>query len=766
MKNKFTCFLFIFLLSVAGAYSQSPRELQLAIQRSKADSNKVHLLLKLGDYYAMVYFNQASPANIKNALNYYSQARDLSAMLKNQQLLNLSLMSIGNCDIAGYKIEEAEANYRKPISYYHQKGDLKQEAFAWSKFGTAMRQHDTLQNRIAQDCLLKAVSIYKRLNDLRDAAIQLKALALYQTYAGQLDMAELDLLQVLDLYKASGNKKLYPVYDDLSRIYKTKGNLSRQLYYLLAMINNADVYAAESEKTYYYYILAGFYKDWGSYDKALAWSQKAVENEEIFPVPFGHFDYVMQLIECLLLEKKNKEALAFLEKSVHAHPPDRDDYSQYVNKCFGDCYLALGNFQKAEFYYLKALKNYQDFNNHIHDYNGYDDIWMHEDLGDYYFRVGQFKKSAFYLGQINDVAFKRVKPAMVSKFYMSMFRTDSALHNYIPAIQYYQQYKKISDSLFNIVKSGQIADMQTKYETTQKEQSIRLLRSESKSQYAELKTLNLERNITFAGIAMLLLMGGISYRSYRNKQRSNVLLEAKQKEINSQNLLLQDLVEQKDELLADKDELLTEKDWLLKEVHHRVKNNLQIVMSLLNTQSAFLENTEAVNVLRESQNRVQSIALIHQKLYSSNNAASINMNAYIQDLLLYLRDCYGTDKRRIRVSQVVEDITLDISQAVPLGLILNESITNAIKYAFGPNGGELMIGFQKIGEGDLMLTVTDSGAGIPEETLNTPRKSLGMQMMKILSKQLGGRLTIKNTPGATLSLEFPLERMVHSIHDA
>jgi two-component sensor histidine kinase len=274
----------------------------------------------------------------------------------------------------------------------------------------------------------------------------------------------------------------------------------------------------------------------------------------------------------------------------------------------------------------------------------------------------------------------------------------------------------------------------------------------------------------YTGITILMMTVGITYYFYRNKQHHNRLLETKQKEINGQYQALQGLLREKETLLSDKDNLINEKDILLgekdrllKEVQHRVRNNLQIVMSLLNTQSAFLKNSDAKTAIRESQNRVQSISLIHQKLYSSGTSSNITMTTYISEMLLYLRDSYATDKRKIRVVQTVADIMLDISQAVPLGLILNEAVTNAIKYAFGPEGGELFVDFQRKDKEYLRLTVADHGPGIPEELSAKNIKSLGLEMIRILSKQLNGIFTIKNTPGVLITVEFPEEKIIHNI---
>jgi two-component sensor histidine kinase len=266
----------------------------------------------------------------------------------------------------------------------------------------------------------------------------------------------------------------------------------------------------------------------------------------------------------------------------------------------------------------------------------------------------------------------------------------------------------------------------------------------------QLKDTKSQANIYLvAGSVMLFLLLGALYNHYRLKQQSNKQLQSKQQEINRQNMRLQ--------------RLITEKDWLLKEVHHRVKNNLQIVMSLLSTQLAYLENTAALNAISESRNRVQAISLIHQKLYSTSNVASIDMQTYISDLINYLNDCLNASSRGIRFEQLVEPIKIDLAQAVPLGLILNEAITNAVKYAFTGHGGDIIIALQLMINENLLLTITDNGKGLPANFDIKNTSSLGMEMMKALSKQLDGSFQVKSNHGVTITIEFQIEKVLNHI---
>ncbi|MCE7698081.1 MAG: sensor histidine kinase, partial [Methanobacterium paludis] len=172
---------------------------------------------------------------------------------------------------------------------------------------------------------------------------------------------------------------------------------------------------------------------------------------------------------------------------------------------------------------------------------------------------------------------------------------------------------------------------------------------------------------------------------------------------------------------------LNEKELLLKEIHHRVKNNMQIISSMLSLQSNYVEG-EAVNVLKESQNRVKSMAIIHEKLYQSHDLTHINFKEYIESLLNYLFYSYNGNSEAVTIKLDVEDIFLGIETAVPLGLIINELVSNSLKYAFPHGEGEITLKLHRRPEG-FELQISDNGIGMPEKIDFTTTKSLGLQLV-------------------------------------
>lgn len=200
---------------------------------------------------------------------------------------------------------------------------------------------------------------------------------------------------------------------------------------------------------------------------------------------------------------------------------------------------------------------------------------------------------------------------------------------------------------------------------------------------------------------------------------------------------------------------LEEKNVLLQEIHHRVKNNLQVISSLLSLQSNQVENEEVAGILRDSRNRVRSIALVHETLYSSKNLARIETGNYIRSLVQYAIESFGDRAKRVSFRYAIEDQSIGINQAIPCGLILNELVTNSIKHAFpGDASGEIFIELSRLEDSRIRLVVGDTGVGMPETQQTQASDSLGLQIVRTLVKQLNGSAKIETSGGVVFSILF------------
>jgi two-component sensor histidine kinase len=297
-------------------------------------------------------------------------------------------------------------------------------------------------------------------------------------------------------------------------------------------------------------------------------------------------------------------------------------------------------------------------------------------------------------------------------------------------------------------KTRQISEMNIQFGVAQKEKDLQLLQNREQLQRADLSREKLTRNIIIIVSSFILLLFLFVYNRYRLKKRSNKLLQDQQKIISQKNEALHQTIEEKDVLLE-------EKEWLVREIHHRVKNNLQMVISLLNAQSEFLNHPSAVNAIRESRERMQAIAILHQKLYRTDTSTRINMQSYTKELVDNIRSSVADTERMEFQVNVAPDIDLDISQSVPLGLILNEGITNSIKYAYGKNEkGNIRISLRYIGDRQLQLQIADYGKGLPAGLDSENPHSLGLQLIRLFAEQLEGDLYFINNKGLEINLSF------------
>src|SRR5437667_3311526 len=204
---------------------------------------------------------------------------------------------------------------------------------------------------------------------------------------------------------------------------------------------------------------------------------------------------------------------------------------------------------------------------------------------------------------------------------------------------------------------------------------------------------------------------------------------------------------------------LEEKKTLLEEIHHRVKNNLQIISSLLRLQCDFVKNEEARAMFAEAQNRVRTMALVHERLYRSQNLASINFGEHVRDLANMLAGTYRQAAVQIQVFTEAESVSFQLETAIPAGLIVNELVSNALKHAF-PDGrrGTLKVSLHSPTPGQLLLSVEDDGVGPSRGAYWDQGRSLGLRMVRDLTRQIRGTLEVRQNGGSTFALSFPVAK--------
>lgn len=299
-------------------------------------------------------------------------------------------------------------------------------------------------------------------------------------------------------------------------------------------------------------------------------------------------------------------------------------------------------------------------------------------------------------------------------------------NEYEKSIKALKKYTVLRDSLVNEDRNRSIVEMQTKYESEKKDRLIAEIELE--------KLANEKERNFFVALSLIVLLAVILLGfAYRFNKRKNVLLHERNKAV---------------------EDNLQQKETMIGEIHHRIKNNLQLISSIFDLQSRTLKDEEAIKAINDCKNRVKSMAIIHQKLYQQSDIYGINMHDYIENLSSGIVHTFNSLDQKIEVNHDIEDIILHIDTSIPIGLIITEIITNSLKYAF-PNkqyGNVYISLYEK--KNKLILEVRDDGVGIGNSKPNDFSTSFGMKMIKSLARQLKAEWDIIDKGGTKYKFEI------------
>jgi two-component sensor histidine kinase len=542
-------------------------------------------------------------------------------------------------------------------------------------------------------------------------------------------------LQALQLYQAVHYPKLQQIYNVLNGIYTQLGDYDEALRSALLCIHTAEATGDTSASvSAFYNHLAVSHSYLREFDEAETALRKALEIAMKYRDTASIVSIAGNLESILSRNNEFGKAYTFYSGMLAAYPEYFARDTIWVAIRWLEIYNGLKQFNKGEPYVgiLKRFTRQEEASTHIR-------MEAALRLSKYYMYQGRFDTARSYLDEYSAMAkkYKVAQAALVAPYYY--FWLDSLSGHYLNAIRDFKLYKKASDSNLNVAKKRQLVQYSALYETDKKDQSILQLKHQADVQESRLRQEVFLRRMTIVGVVLLLMLVSLLYYAYRIKQRSNRLLAAQRKEIDQKNLRLERLV--------------TEKEFLVKEIHHRVKNNLYLITSLLESQSAYLHD-EALFEIQKSQHRVEAISMIHQKLFLNGQLADVEMSTYLGEIVGSLRDSLVTNQD-LTFSLDLDPIHLDVSKAVPLGLIVNEAVTNAVKYAFPHNkAGKIGVTLKQGPAQDYSLCIKDNGVGLPPDYDMGQSKSLGMSLIEGLSRALQAALRIHSGPGTTIELVF------------
>jgi two-component sensor histidine kinase len=346
------------------------------------------------------------------------------------------------------------------------------------------------------------------------------------------------------------------------------------------------------------------------------------------------------------------------------------------------------------------------------------------DLSEAHMKLGNLDKAGEYL----KIELETESPELIIRRNRLLASYYEALEDYASAARHLKTSVKLEDSigaleafnekqrLVSIVSNEELESMKVKNSE---------LKTDIDRRRAELQAQDMRINLVFISLVFTLLgFAGLVFAYLKSIKTQRLIAE--------QNRIIENS--------------LVEKDSLLKEIHHRVKNNLQMVSSLLSLQTKNTRSKAAIEALEEGKTRVKAMALIHQKLYQNDDLSVIEMQGYIESLINSIQSVYRKGGHNINITIDAEGVELDIDRAIPIGLILNELVSNSFKYAFPEGGqdGKIYIHIQKNGEGGF-FEYTDNGVGLPEDTEDRESTSMGIRLIKRLVNQLQSTLNIDKT---------------------
>lgn len=355
----------------------------------------------------------------------------------------------------------------------------------------------------------------------------------------------------------------------------------------------------------------------------------------------------------------------------------------------------------------------------------------------YFIQKGNFliAQGRFYEGKNNynnamGVADRIGVPEMYGMVYKHMAEAYSCKGMFREAYQFSSQYN-VHLANYYAQNVNTIKELEYILSNSETKDEVTFLSGENTLKEVRLQNERQLRTVLLAGAAAFLLLAAAIFFLYRKQRNKNIIIK------------------------KQADDLQT----LMKEIHHRVKNNLQIISSLLDLQFKLIKDTPGAEVIKEGRNRVQSMALIHQNLYGEKNVKCIAVNEYIDNLAQSLFHSYNIRPGQVDIKTDIENLELDIDTVIPIGLMLNELISNSLKYAFGNSTGGLIEVTLKKYNDVLFLQVKDNGKGFPDSTDTAWSASFGMRMIRIFAQKLKADLEIYNDQGACVTMRIKKYKM-------
>ncbi len=501
---------------------------------------------------------------------------------------------------------------------------------------------------------------------------------------------------------------------NLSIIYKNKGLYEDALEYAFSAISKLENRPPDRPLASCYNTVASVYLNLKDYNRALFFNRKALEVRTKMGYAKGVGQSRNNLGEVFLVLGQYDSALYHLLLAKEIKQKNGEPAAATLNN-LGEVFAKTNRFKEAAEYFQQALTMHREMGDQIGQLKSL------INLGDLSLLTADFRKAKIYLDESEKLSRQTGSLEYLKQSLEEKVKFFKAQHDFSNAFLYQQELLQVKDSLLNVGKAEALSSLQIKYETDKKEQHIKLLENEKSLQGIQLQSnRNWVRWLIGSAILLLIIIALIFYLfriSQRNKERVELLL---------------------------------------KELNHRVKNNLQILSSLLVLQSNYIKDDDhAFQAIKSNEGRVNAMALIHKKLSINDRNQEINMKEYLPELVQYLVQSYGYPQHRLNLVLDIQEIKLAVDKAIPLGLVINELVSNACKYAFKEQTNpQLVVRLNQENKSEIKIEIEDNGIGF-EGSIDNPT-SFGLKMVNMLAKELKAKIAFTTNKGTQFKMIVPI----------
>jgi two-component sensor histidine kinase len=698
------------------------------LAQTTVDSQRINLYIKLAACYVATGRCKDQMDSVKI---YLDKARVLNSVSRVPSFENRIQLIFALRHSLLFEAEDSRKIFLPIINSCQKTFDKGTEALAWLWLGQLVDEDTVpLQQRLLY--YQNSLRVARQAGDTYTEMLARATIAYLLIEENKNAEGEQELLKILKEPKAGPASFLY-VYLFLTQSYLGRMQLDKALESCLKSFEMMGLSQDSTAADYMCHQMTLLYSHLGKTAESRIWSQKSLDYMIAFDNIPGYYGRFYQIIAEMRSLGKFTDALQYINQKVAKEQPSELAEQRKIQGALGEIYCDLKIYDRAKESYVKMVKlGNQQTRNYPLDERAFDNY----SVGVFYFKRGLFQTALSFLDSSLS-QYQAVGGILYTRAIQNwLYKTDSALGNYISAIKHLKELNRINDSAFNLTRNKQIEELELGYKTKQKNDSIQLLQGNEKLANAQLKNSQHFRNWIIAGAAFLLIIATLLYRLALLRKKNNRVVKNKNEQLQH---------------------LLKEKEWLLKEVHHRVKNNLHTVIGLLESQAAYLED-DALKANEVSKHRIYAMSLIHQQLYKTDDIKTIDMSVYLPELLDYLKESFDTGMK-IRFQHDIQPIKLGVSQAIPVGLIINEAVTNAIKYAFVPGKDALInISMQETDE-KVSLVIADDGIGINPALINAASTSMGLKLMNGLTEDIEGEIQFMHEEGTKIMVRFQHDRL-------